>query len=79
MRWTLISMLAAVTRTPAGPVRLVVASARELIRLLRATVLPRPHRDLAHLLHWFAWRRHHQHQAAQAHRRWNNITAAATT
>ncbi|MFE8950734.1 transposase [Streptomyces sp. NPDC007856] len=87
MRWTLISMLAAAvlavtrarTTTPAGPARLVAANARELIRLLRAAVLSQPRRDLAHLLHWSAWRRHHQYQAAQAHRRWNNITAAATT
>ncbi|MEU9183116.1 hypothetical protein AB0D14_00820 [Streptomyces sp. NPDC048484] len=55
----------------------VPASARELLRLLRITALPRPRRD--HLLHWSAWRRHHQHQAAEAHRRWNNITATATT
>ncbi|MGW2897458.1 hypothetical protein ACWDAO_23330 [Streptomyces sp. NPDC001212] len=41
-------------------------------------MLPHSRRDLDHLLHWSAWRRHHQHQAAQAHRRWNNITAAAT-
>ncbi|MEU6511975.1 hypothetical protein [Streptomyces sp. NPDC046942] len=34
-----------------------------------------PHR----LQHRSAWRRHHRHQATEAHRRWNNITAAATT
>ncbi|MGI5133943.1 MULTISPECIES: IS701 family transposase [unclassified Streptomyces] len=90
MRWTLISMLAAAVLTitrlrttaassPPGPLRLVAASARELLRILRATVLPAPCRDLDHVLRWSAWRRHHQHQAAQAHRNWNNITAAATT
>lgn len=92
MRWTRISMLAttvlAVTRartTTAGPSghRLVPSSVREVLRLLRVTALPRPRRardrDRDHALHWSAWRRHHQHQAAQAHRRWNNITATATT
>jgi SRSO17 transposase len=90
MRWTLISMLAtavlAITRTrttaattaPATDHRLAPPSVRELLRLLRITALPRPRRDLDHLLHWSAWRRHHQHQAAEAHRRWNNITAATT-
>lgn len=87
MRWTLISMLAAavlaVTRagaTTADPTgELVPVSSRELLRLLRITVLPRPRRDRGHLLHWSAWRRHHQHRAAEAHRRWNNITATTTT
>jgi hypothetical protein len=89
MRWTLIGLLAAavlaVTRartiaasTTTGT-ELVPASSRELLRFLRITVLPQPRRDRGHLLRWSAWRRHHQHQAAQAHRRWNNITAAATT
>ncbi|MFQ6852599.1 transposase [Streptomyces sp. 35M1] len=59
--------------------RLVPISPRELLRLLRATVLPSPRRNLDHLLHWSAWRREHQHRAAEAHRRWNNATAAATT
>ncbi|MEY9998108.1 SRSO17 transposase [Streptomyces sp. V4I8] len=55
MRWTLISMLAAavltVTRvrtaaaSPTGPAGIVTASARELLRILRATVLPAPCRD----------------------------------
>jgi hypothetical protein len=60
MRWTLISMLAtavlAVTRArtaatskPTG--QLAPASRSELLRLLRATVPPRPRRDLGHLLH----------------------------
>ncbi|MGW5434844.1 IS701 family transposase [Streptomyces sp. NPDC004059] len=87
MRWTLISMLAAAvlavtrlhTTAHATRGRLVPVSARELLRLLRATVLPRPRRDLDHLLHWSAWRRQHQRRAAAAHRLWNNITADATT
>jgi SRSO17 transposase len=87
MRWTLISMLAAAvlavtrlrTTAPATRSRLVPVSARELLRLLRATVLPSPRRDRDHLLHWSAWRREHQHRAAEAHRHWNNVTAAATT
>ncbi|MEX3100460.1 hypothetical protein [Streptomyces sp. ST1020] len=67
---------------------LIPASGRELLRLLRITALlrllritalPQPRRERDHLLHWSTWRRHHQHQAAQAHRRWNDITAAATT
>ena len=58
---------------------LVPTSGRELLRLLRITALPRPRRDRDHLLSWSAWCRRHQHQAAEAHRRWNNITAAATT
>ncbi|MFJ9381971.1 hypothetical protein [Streptomyces sp. NPDC101455] len=88
MRWTLISLLAAAvlavtharTTTATTTVsELVPASGRELLRLLRITALPRPRRDRDHLLHWSAWRRHHQYQAAEAHRRWNNITATATT
>lgn len=88
MRWTLISMLAAAvlavtrartTTATTADSELVPASGRELLRLLRITALPRPRRDRDHLLHWSAWRRHHQHQAAEAHRRWNNITATTTT
>lgn len=87
MRWTFISMLAAadltVTRLRATAQatrgRLVPVSARELLRLLRATALPSLRRDRDHLLHWSAWRREHQHPAAEAHRRWNNVTATATT
>jgi hypothetical protein len=93
MRWTLISMLAtavlAVTRARttiaalAGN-RLIPPGVREVLGLLRITALPSPRRDHEHVLHWSAWRRHHQHQhqhqhqSAEAHRRWNNITAAAT-
>lgn len=87
MRWTLISVLTAAVlaitraRTAAAATTggLVPASGRELLRLLRITALPRPRRDQDHLIHWSAWRRHHQHQAAEAHRRWHNVTAATAT
>ncbi|MGW0633457.1 hypothetical protein [Streptomyces sp. NPDC002758] len=51
----------------------------EQLVLLRATVLPTPCRDLPHVLRWSTWRRRHQHRAAACHRRWNEVTAAATT
>lgn len=87
MRWSLISLLAAAvlaitrsrTAAPAAGIALSPASPRELLAVLRVTTLPTPRRDLGHVLRWFAWRRHHQHQAVQAHRRWNNVTAEATT
>ncbi|MFF0011359.1 hypothetical protein [Streptomyces sp. NPDC005374] len=73
-RWTFSSMLAAVlavtrprTTAQATSGRLVPVSARELLRLLRITALSRPRRDRDHLLHWSAWRREHQHRAAEAH------------
>jgi hypothetical protein len=47
--------------------------------LSRSGFLPQPRRDLAHLLHWSAWRRHHRYQAAARAHRWNNIIATATT
>ncbi|WP_173265953.1 hypothetical protein [Streptomyces pacificus] len=87
MRWTLVSMLAAAvlaitrartTTAPTTSSALVPASGRALLRLLRITALPQPRRDRDHLLLWSTWRRHHQHQAAEAHRRWNDITAATT-
>lgn len=87
MRWTLISMLAtavlAVTRArtaiaaPPGH-RLIAPSVREVLRVLRITALPSPRRDREHVLNWSAWRRHHQYRAAKGHRRWTDITAAAT-
>lgn len=82
MRWTLISLIAtavlALTRQAGQSIpHLVPISARELLRILRATVLPQPRRDLGHLLHWPAWRCRHQYRAALCQRRWKNITAAA--
>nr|WP_198547235.1 hypothetical protein [Streptomyces jeddahensis] len=90
MRWSLISLFAAAvlavtharTRTADGAghgLELAPASGRELLAILRITAVPQPRRDRDHILHWSAWRRHHQHQATEAHRRWNNITAAAAT
>ncbi|MFJ5725628.1 hypothetical protein [Streptomyces sp. NPDC093149] len=86
MRWSLISLLAAavlavtrsLTAAPAADIALIPASPRELLAVLRVTALPAPRRDLGRVLHWSAWRRHHQHQAVQAHRRWNNVTTEAT-
>ena len=49
----------------------------ELLRMLRAFVLPRPVTDPEHTLRWSRWRRRHQFQAAACHRRWNEVTAAA--
>ncbi|WP_406174356.1 hypothetical protein [Streptomyces sp. NBC_00996] len=86
MCWSLISLFAAAVlavthaRTTDGAghgLELAPASGRELLAILRITALPQPRRDRDHILHWSAWRRHHQHQATEAHRRWNNITAAA--
>lgn len=94
-RWSLMSVLAyallAVSalreqrRTdPAHPdndMAMVPVSPRELLALLRIFALPRPRQDTdpAHALRWSRWRRHHQHHATACHRRWNNVTAAATT
>ncbi|MET7794993.1 hypothetical protein ABZV25_14765 [Micrococcus luteus] len=58
--------------------REVPTSGRELLAILRVTAIPLPRRDLAHVLHWSTWRRHHKHRAAQAYHRWNNTTATAT-
>ncbi|MGW1160510.1 hypothetical protein ACWD48_20290 [Streptomyces sp. NPDC002519] len=88
MRWSLISLMDAavltVTRArthtaDTAGIDLVLTSPRELLAVLRAAVIPMPHRDLDHVLHWSAWRRRHQHRAAVCHRHWNNVTAAAIT
>ena len=88
MRWSLISLLAVAVltithaRTPTARdtgAELVPASPRELLTILRATMIPTPRRDREHVLTWSAWRRHHQYRATAAHRRRNNITATATT
>jgi hypothetical protein len=89
MRWSLISLVAAVlpavvlarTRSAGSPpaTDLIPLTRPELPALLQAAVLRAPCRDLAHTLHWSRWRRRHQHRAATCHRRWNEITAAATT
>jgi SRSO17 transposase len=76
MRWSLFSLIAAaVLALTATAVRdaaedepaLVQLSCPELIRLLRALVLPPPVRDREHVLHWTAWRRHHQAVATACH------------
>ncbi|MEV0966382.1 IS701 family transposase [Streptomyces sp. NPDC049910] len=50
---------------------LVPLSSHELLRLLRALMLPPPRRDREHLLWWSTWRRRHQHRARLCHRRWH--------
>jgi SRSO17 transposase len=76
MRWSLFSLIAAavlaLTATAVHDAAedepaLVPLSCPELIRLLRALVLPPPVRDREHVLHWTAWRRHHQAVATACH------------
>ncbi|MFJ9381849.1 hypothetical protein [Streptomyces sp. NPDC101455] len=75
--YAVLAVARATTTTTA--IGLVPVSARELLTILRATALPPLHHDIDHVLHWSAWRRRHQVIAQACHRRWNNITAAATT
>jgi len=82
-RWTAICLLAYVYLAITVAVQrqhdtgqdldagLIPITIPELVRLLRDAVIPPPRRDLAHRLHWSAWRRRHQHRARQAHQRWN--------
>ncbi|MFB7116265.1 hypothetical protein [Streptomyces sp. NPDC056190] len=53
---------------------LVPLSSHELLRLLRALILPPPRRDRDHLLWWSIWRRRHQHRSRLCHRRWHAYT-----
>nr|WP_316781174.1 IS701 family transposase [Streptomyces sasae] len=79
MRWSLFSLIAGAVlalttaavngAVPAGEVRLVSLTCPELIRLLRAFVLTPPVRETEHVLHWMAWRRHHQAVAQACHQR----------
>jgi SRSO17 transposase len=88
MRWSLISLIAAALlavalariRSAHSPpaTDLIPLTRPELLALVQAAVLRAPRRDLAHTLHRSRWRRRHQHRAATCHRRWNEITAAAT-
>ncbi|MFZ3492073.1 IS701 family transposase [Streptomyces sp. 5.8] len=93
-RWTLMSMIAYALlaigalherrRTAGKPDDeddMVPVSPRELLTLLRSFTLPRPRQDTdpAHALQWSHRRRQHQHRAANYHRHWNNVTAAAVT
>ena len=80
-RWSTLCLLAcmylavAVTLdhdTHAGQeIDLIPVTIPEMLRMLRGTVIPPPHRDHAHRQHWSQWRRRHQYRASQAHRRWN--------
>ena len=89
MGWSLISLIAAAllavalarirSAHPPPATDLIPLTRPELLALLRATVLRAPRRDLAYTLYWSRWRRRHQHRAATCHRRWNEITTAATT
>ncbi|GGO41605.1 hypothetical protein GCM10012286_21660 [Streptomyces lasiicapitis] len=75
-RWSLFSLIAAAVLAlmatavhdadEADPA-LVPLSCPELIRLLRALVLPPPARDRDHVLHWTTWRRRHQAVATACH------------
>lgn len=76
MRWSLFSLIAAavlaLTATAVHDAAedepaLVPLSCPELVRLLRALVLPPPVRDRDHVLHWAAWRRRHQAVATACH------------
>lgn len=76
MRWSLFSLIAAaVLALTAAAVHeaaeeqpgLVPMTCPELIRLLRALALPPPAHDREHVLHWTAWRRHHQAVATACH------------
>ncbi|MFG2635305.1 hypothetical protein ACGFX8_15560 [Streptomyces sp. NPDC048362] len=44
-----VTQARATTQTPGGP--LAPSSTRDLLRILRATILRPPHRDLEHLPH----------------------------
>jgi len=55
---------------------LVPLSCHELLRLLRALILPAPCRELAHLLWWSLWRRRHQHRARICHLKWHAYAEA---
>ncbi|MEV5478232.1 hypothetical protein AB0L66_38780 [Streptomyces sp. NPDC052207] len=79
MRWSLFSLVAsavlaltAAATTTVGPARrarLVPLTCPDLVRLLRVFVLTPPVRDAEHVLHWMAWRRHHQAIAQACHQR----------
>lgn len=84
-RWSVIALVAyaflAVTaaleraaqtgRNDPAEADLVPLSSHELLRLLRALILPPPQRDRDHLLWWSTWRRRHQHRARLCHHRWH--------
>ncbi|MFF4139192.1 hypothetical protein ACFY1B_49220 [Streptomyces mirabilis] len=83
-RWSVIALVAyaflAVTttleraaqtgRNDPAEAGLAPRSSHELLRLLRALILPSPRRDPKHLLWWSTWRRH-QLRARLCHHRWH--------
>jgi len=87
-RWSLISLIAAALLSVSTALHrtaglepaeaaMIPVTRPELLRILRAFVLPHPVTDPEHVLRWSRWRRHHQFHAAACHRRWNEVTAAA--
>jgi hypothetical protein len=84
-RWSVIALVAyaflAVTatleratqtsRNDPSEADLVPLSNHELLRLLRALILPPPRRDPEHLLRWSTWRRRQQHRAPLCHQPWH--------
>jgi SRSO17 transposase len=81
-RWTAISLLACAFLAVAAACQrardgnaaafgLIPVTIPELLRQLRGTVIPEPRRDKPHRAAWTLWRRRHQYQAQQAHRRWH--------
>lgn len=84
MRWSLFSLIAAAVLTltaaattatapSAGTASLVALTCPELVRILRAFVLTPPVREPEHVLHWMAWRRHHQAVAQACHQRRHHL------
>ncbi|WUW68106.1 hypothetical protein OG255_45630 (plasmid) [Streptomyces sp. NBC_01455] len=83
MRWSLFSLIAAavltlttaatMAATSAGAASLVTLTCPELVRILRAFALTPPVREPGHVLHWMAWRRHHQAVAQACHQRRHHL------
>ncbi|WP_200304014.1 hypothetical protein [Streptomyces adelaidensis] len=67
------------TATATMAVGLIPISAREPLAILRATAPPPLRHDIGHVPHRSVRRRRHQAIAQACHRRWNDITATATT
>jgi SRSO17 transposase len=81
-RWTAITLLAYAFLTVAAAwqrardsdasiLQLISVTVPELLRQLRATVIPAPRRDKSHRDAWALWRRRHQYHAQQAHQHWH--------
>ena len=89
-RWTAVALLTYIYLTvavalerardalPAIAAVMIAVTVPEMARLLRGPVIPLPHRDRAHVLHWSDWRRRHQKRAQQAHQRWNAYADTVT-